>query len=108
EKRRGMGGVRLFWGLAKSEAERAALRLMLAFLEYGRPFFLPPNVPAARVEALRRAFDATMKDPAYLAEADKLKIDVEPLSGEQVAALIAQVSRTPADTVARVRAALDN
>jgi hypothetical protein len=48
------------------------------------------------------------RDPAYLAEADKLKIDVEPLSGEQVAALIAQVSRTPADTVARVRAALEN
>src|SRR6266516_2099231 len=82
--------VPLFLDLAKSEAERAALRLMLARLEYGRPFFLPPNVPAARVEA------------------DKLKIDVEPLSGEQVAALIAQVSRTPADTVARVRAALEN
>ena len=79
---------------AKTDAERAALRLMLARLEYGRPFFLPPNVPAARVEALRRAFDATMKDPAYLAEADKLKIDVEPLSGEQVAALVEQVSRT--------------
>jgi len=49
-----------------------------------------------------------MKEPGYLAEADKLKIDVEPLSGEQVAALIEQVSRTPADTVARVRAALEN
>ena len=84
------------------------LRLMLARLEYGRPLFLPPNVPAARIAALRRAFDATMKDPAYLAEADKLKIDVEPLSGEQVAALVEQVSRTPADTVARVRAALEN
>src|SRR5262245_9237663 len=100
--------VPLFLDLAKTEAERAALRLMLARLEYGRPFFLPPNVPAARVEALRRAFDATMKDPAYLAEADKLKIDVEPLSGEQVAALVEQVCRTPADTVARVRAALEN
>jgi len=89
-------------------AERDALRLMLSRLEYGRPFFLPPNVPAARVETLRRAFDATMKDPAYLAEADKLKIDVEPLSGEAVAALVAQVSRTPAETVARVRAAMDS
>ena len=100
--------VPLFLDLAKTDAERAALRLMLARLEYGRPFFLPPNVPAARVEALRRAFDATMKDPAYLAEADKLKIEVEPLSGEQVAALVEQVSRTPADTVARVRAAMEN
>src|SRR5262245_31279330 len=107
-KNRGMGDVPMFLDQAKSDAEKAALQLMLARLEYGRPFFLPPNVPAARVEALRRAFDATMKDPAFLAEADKLKIDVEPLSGEQVAALVEQVSRTPADTVARVRAALEH
>jgi tripartite-type tricarboxylate transporter receptor subunit TctC len=81
---------------------------MLARLEYGRPFFLPPNVPPARLETLRRAFDATMKDPAYLAEADKLKIEVDPLSGEEVTALVEQVSRTPAETVARVRAAMEN
>jgi len=103
-----LGDVPMFLDQAKTDAERAALRLMLARLEYGRPFFLPPNVPAARVEALRRAFDATMKDPAYLAEADKLKIDVDPLSGEQVAALVEQVSRTDPETVARVRAAMEN
>ena len=96
-----------FMDLAKTDSERDALRLMLARLEYGRPFFLPPDVPVTRVAALRRAFDATMKDPAYLAEADKLKIDVEPLSGEAVGALVEQVSRTPADTVARVRAELE-
>jgi tripartite-type tricarboxylate transporter receptor subunit TctC len=100
--------VPLALDLARTEADRQALQLALARLEYGRPFFLPPGVPAARVEALRRAFDATMKDPAYLAEAAKLKIDVEPLSGEEVAALVERVSRTPADTVARVRAALEN
>jgi len=103
-----LNDVPLFLDLAKTDAERAALRLMLARLEYGRPFFLPPNVSAARVQALRRAFDATMKDPAYLAEADKLKIDVEPLTGEEVAAFVEQVSRTPADTVARVRAAMES
>src|SRR5262252_215107 len=102
-----LANVPLFLDRAQSDAERAALRLMLARLEYGRPFFLPPNVPAPRLEALRRAFDATMKDPAYLAEADKLKIDVEPLSGEQVAALFELVARTPAETVARVRAAME-
>src|SRR5262249_3747634 len=100
--------VLLFLDLAKTEAERAALRLMLARLEYGRPFFLPPNVPAARVEALRRAFDATMKDPAYLAEADSRRLGAGPLPGEQGAARAEQVPRTPADTVARVRAALEN
>jgi len=103
-----LADVPLFLDLAKTDAERAALELMLARLEYGRPFFLPPNVPAPRLEALRRAFDATMKDPAYLAEADKLKIEVDPLSGAEVAALVEQVSRTPADTVARVRTAMEN
>jgi tripartite-type tricarboxylate transporter receptor subunit TctC len=102
-----LGDVPFFFDLAQNDAERAALRLMLARLEYGRPFFLPPNVPAARVEALRRAFDATMRDPAYLAEADRLKVEVDPLTGEQVAALVEQVSRTPPETVGRVRAAME-
>jgi tripartite-type tricarboxylate transporter receptor subunit TctC len=102
-----LNDVPFFFDLAKTDAERAALRLMLARLEYGRPFFLPPNVPPARVEALRRAFDATMKDKAYLAEADKLKVEVDPLTGEQVASLVEQVSRTPPETVARVRAAME-
>jgi tripartite-type tricarboxylate transporter receptor subunit TctC len=93
---------------ASTEGERAALRLVLARLDIGRPFFLPPNVPADRVAALRQAFDATMKDPAYLAEAEKLKIDVDPLTGAELAALVAQVAQTPADTVARVRAALEH
>ena len=58
---------------------------------------MPPNVPAERVDAIRRAFDATMKDPEFLAEADKLKIEIDPLTGEQVAALIEEIYKTPAD-----------
>ena len=46
---------------------------------------MPPGVPAERVAAMRRAFDATMKDPEFLAEADKLKIEIDPMTGEQVA-----------------------
>src|SRR5215210_4540934 len=80
-----LADVPMVLNLAKTEADRAALRLALARLEFGRPFFLPPNVPPERVEALRRAFDATMRDPAFLAETEKLKIEVEPLTGEQVA-----------------------
>jgi tripartite-type tricarboxylate transporter receptor subunit TctC len=94
--------------MAKTAAERDALRLVLARLDIGRPFFLPPNVPADRVAALRSAFDATMTDPDYLAEADKLKIDVDPLTGTELAALVAQISQTPSETVARVRAALEH
>ena len=91
---------------AKTEDQKQALNLALARLEFGRPFFMPPNVPPERVTAIRRAFDAAMKDPELLAEADKLKIEVDPLSGEQVAALIEELYKTPADTVARVREAM--
>jgi tripartite-type tricarboxylate transporter receptor subunit TctC len=99
--------VPLVLDLATSEADRQALRLALARLEYGRPFFLPPGVPAERVTALRRAFDAALKDPALIAEADTSKIEIDPLPGEEVAELIKQVSATPPDVVARVRAAIE-
>jgi tripartite-type tricarboxylate transporter receptor subunit TctC len=92
---------------ASTEGERDALRLVLARLDIGRPFFLPPNVPFERVAALRQAFDATMRDEAYLAEAEKLRIDIDPLNGAELAALVAQVAKTPSDTVARVRTALE-
>ena len=94
--------------LAKTDAEQAALRLVMARLDIGRPFFLPPGVPAERVAALRKAFDETMQDPAYLEEAKKLSIDVDPLTGAELGTLVEQVSKTPADTVARVRAALEH
>ena len=72
-----LADVPLVLDLAKTPSDRQALELALARLEFGRPFFLPPNVPPERVEALRRAFDATMKDPAFLADADKSKIEVD-------------------------------
>jgi len=94
--------------LAKTDSDQAALRLVMARLDIGRPFFLPPGVPAERLAALRQAFDATMKDPAYLEEAKKLSIDVDPLTGAELAALVEQIAKTPAETVARVRAALES
>jgi tripartite-type tricarboxylate transporter receptor subunit TctC len=93
--------------LAKSDADRQAMTMLFARTEYGRPYFLPPDVPIERVAALRRAFDATMKDPAFVAEAAKLQFDVDPLTGEQVQALVAQLAATPREVVARVRAALE-
>jgi tripartite-type tricarboxylate transporter receptor subunit TctC len=94
--------------LAKTDADRQAMLLGLARLEFGRPFFLPPGVPADRVAALRRAFDETMKDKDFLADAEKLKIDVDPLTGQEVAALVEQVARTSPETAARVRSAMEN
>ena len=93
--------------LAKTEADRAALTMMFARTEYGRPYFVPPDVPPARVEALRRAFDATMKDPGFIADAAQLQFELSPITGEEVQSLVAKLAATPADVVARVRAALD-
>lgn len=92
--------------LVKNDADRQAIEMMVTRLQFGRPFFLPPDVPASRVEALRRAFDATMNDPAYLAEAEKAKLDVAPMRGEDIGPLVAKVLATPPEIVARVRAAL--
>jgi len=103
-----LGDVPSIFDYVKGDADRAAVKLVVARLEYGRPYFLPPGVPADRIAALRRAFDATVKDPAFLAEAATEKIDIDPLSGEAVQMLIEDVSRTPADVVTRVREALEN
>jgi tripartite-type tricarboxylate transporter receptor subunit TctC len=100
--------VPLIFDYVTNDADRAAVKLVVARLEFGRPFFVPPGVPADRVAALRRAFDATVKDPAFLADAAREKIDIDPLSGEAVQALVEDLSKTPADVVARVRAALAN
>lgn len=98
--------VPTFMEMAQTDEDRQALRLVFARQEYGRPFFAPPDVPAGRITALRRSFDATLKHPAFLADAKSLSLDIEPMTGEQVAELVANVSATPRAVVERVRAAL--
>ncbi len=94
------------FSLAKNDADRQALQLIVSRLEYGRPFFMPPGVPFERVTLVRRAFDAAVKDEAYLADAAKAQLEVSPMTGEEVAKLVELTSATSADVVARVRAAL--
>jgi tripartite-type tricarboxylate transporter receptor subunit TctC len=89
--------------LAKNKADRQALNLMYVRQEYQRPYIAPPGLPAERVKLLRTAFMATVKDPAYLADAKKRRLEVDPLSGEQIEALIAEVYETPKAVVERVR-----
>jgi tripartite-type tricarboxylate transporter receptor subunit TctC len=103
-----IGDVPSIFDYVKADADRAALKLAVARLEFGRPFFVPPGVPADRVAALRQAFDATVKDPFFLTDASRAKIDIDPLSGAEVQALVEDVSRTPPDVVARVRDALES
>jgi tripartite-type tricarboxylate transporter receptor subunit TctC len=88
--------------LAGAEADRALLRFYAVKFHMARPLVAPPDVPAERVAALRAAFDATMKDPQYLEEAQRIGLDVNPLGGEGITKLIQQVQATPQDVVDRL------
>ena len=99
-------GVPLMISLAKSEEDRQAMQMFYAQNAFARPFILPPGVPAERIEVLRKAFEATMKDPELLAEAEKMRIDVEWSTGEAVQRLVAKMYETPTAVIERVKKAM--
>jgi tripartite-type tricarboxylate transporter receptor subunit TctC len=72
----------------------------------GRPFLGPPGIPDDRLTALRKAFMDTMKDPEFLAEAEKGKLEITPVSGEDIQKLVTEVYATPKDVAAKVGAML--
>jgi tripartite-type tricarboxylate transporter receptor subunit TctC len=87
--------------LVSNPDDRQVLQLILVRQEMGRPLALPPGVPADRVAALRAAFDATMKDPAFLADAKKIELEVDPLTGAEIEALLKSAYAAPKPIVAR-------
>jgi tripartite-type tricarboxylate transporter receptor subunit TctC len=89
--------------LVADTQDRQALELMLAPAEMGRPFFGPPYLPPKRLEALRAAFDASMTDDALLRDAEKQKLDITPMSGADMAALVARLYQAPTSIVERAR-----
>jgi tripartite-type tricarboxylate transporter receptor subunit TctC len=95
--------VSWIYDYAKTPEDRAAMNMVFARQEYGRPYVAPPGLPPALVETLRRGFDATMKDPAFLADAAKRRLDIDPITGEQVQDIIADLFKTPPAVVARVQ-----
>ena len=95
--------VPLLSDLAKSEDNRAILTFLSATVAFGRPILTTPGVPAERLAALRRAFDATMRDAEFLAEAKKRNMDVNPTSGEDLQALAANVANTPVVLIRKIK-----
>jgi hypothetical protein len=87
--------VPLLIDLAKNEEDKAVLRLLSAPTTIGRPIFTSPGVPEERVKALRAAFDATMKDPEFLADAKRSGFDINPVSGEEMQKIVADIVATP-------------
>jgi tripartite-type tricarboxylate transporter receptor subunit TctC len=89
---------------AKTDEQKQILQLVLARQPLGRPFLAPPGVPADRVDALRQAFIATMSDSQFIAAAQKSKLEINPLPGAEVAALVDGVFTTvPPAAVAKAR-----
>jgi tripartite-type tricarboxylate transporter receptor subunit TctC len=90
----------------KTDDERRLFELVFGAQALGRIYVSPPDMPSERREALRAAFTATMKDPQFLADADKTKIDIAPMTGVQVERFIARVSSLPPATIARAKQAM--
>jgi tripartite-type tricarboxylate transporter receptor subunit TctC len=101
EKHEDLPNVPLVMDLPSSPEDKAALKLIVSRQSIARPFAAPPGVPADRVAALRTAFDATMKDPDFLAETKKLALEVRPVSGAAVEQLIKDVYASPPEVVQR-------
>src|SRR3954447_7153048 len=80
--------VPLVLDLAKTPEQKQILTLVFARQALGRPFLAPPGVPADRLAALRKAFMDTMKDPEFIAEADKAKLEITPIDGEKVQQIV--------------------
>jgi tripartite-type tricarboxylate transporter receptor subunit TctC len=97
--------VPLVMDFAKTDEQRQILKMIFARQVMGRPYAAPPNVPADRVAALRQAFMDTMADKDFLSEADKLQLEVNPVSGADVEELVKEVYATPPDIVAKAKAA---
>ena len=92
--------------LAKTADDKIILDLLLTPQLIGRPYFAPPGIPADRARALRDAFNAAMQDPELLAEADKQKLEIELIKGEQIEKLINQAYAAPSAVIAKAREAI--
>ncbi|HEU0071875.1 MAG TPA: hypothetical protein VFS04_11315 [Alphaproteobacteria bacterium] len=102
EKHPDLPNVPLALDLAKNQADRQLLELIMIPLLFGRPYMAPPDVPMERVAALRKAFDDAMVDKEFIAEANKAKLEIEPVDGKKMEELLKKAYATPKELVARL------
>jgi tripartite-type tricarboxylate transporter receptor subunit TctC len=100
------GNIPSVFDYAKTDEQRAVLELFFNQLVLGRPLAGPPNIPADRLAALRQAFAATMKDKDFLAEANKVGLDISPASATEVNGLLHHFASFPPAVFAKAREAI--
>jgi tripartite-type tricarboxylate transporter receptor subunit TctC len=106
EREKDYPGVPLMHELAKTDEQRQILTLVSAPPALGRPFFTTQDVPLERVAALRKAFEATMADAAFLAEAKQLNLEMNPFGGERLAKMVNDIINAPPAVVEKAKAVL--
>jgi tripartite-type tricarboxylate transporter receptor subunit TctC len=99
-------GVPLAVDFAKTPENRRVMELIYSSETFGRPYMVPPGVPADRVAALRTAFMATMGDQELLAEARRIGLVIDPISGEELQALAEKIYATPVAIVEQAKQAM--
>jgi tripartite-type tricarboxylate transporter receptor subunit TctC len=103
-KEKELPDVPLLTELARTGEQREVLEFLTKAMSVGRPIGVGPGVPKDRVAALRKAFDATLTDPEFIAEAQKSRMDIGPMGGATVQRLIDDVQSAPAELRTKVRA----
>jgi tripartite-type tricarboxylate transporter receptor subunit TctC len=93
--------------LVSDPQNKAVMELILMRQEAGRPFAAPPGTPADRVAALRQAFQETLRDPQFVAEAEKMQLEIDPISGEAIARLLQKAYSAPKPVVQRAAALVE-
>jgi tripartite-type tricarboxylate transporter receptor subunit TctC len=99
--------VPLLTELAATPQQRQILKLISAPAGLGHPYLAPPGTPPERLAVLRQAFAATLKDKAFLAEVAKLLIAIDPMSPDEVAAIVSETINAAPDVVAQAKAAME-
>jgi tripartite-type tricarboxylate transporter receptor subunit TctC len=97
-------GVPTPWTYIKDDIDRKAVELMVEFQQaFGKAYMAPPDVPAEAVQILREAFSAVLRDPEFLADAEKLRIDITPQAGEDIQQVVERLYSTPRAVVERLK-----
>jgi tripartite-type tricarboxylate transporter receptor subunit TctC len=100
-KNRDLPDAPLAIDLLKDPADRKVFELVVLPQEFGRPFIAPPGIPADRAAAMTEAFAHTLNDPAFLADAAKIRLSLDPLTGEEIMRLLDDAHKAPKDVIER-------